>query len=169
MKKNTVIWFVVLVVAVFAAALMMHALLNHHTEPADSSIAPEISEASEPTQAQSETETVEIDKDGKVTAEIGVGDGSIEESDEESEPTPQDEQSSTPETNPQTIPEEPENTKYETFYALSSEQKDEFLNRFENYEAFYHWLIEAQERFKMEHPDIEIGPDGTIDLSELAS
>ena len=28
-------------------------------------------------------------------------------------------------------------------------------------------MVKAQEQFKTEHPTIEIGPDGSIDLSKL--
>lgn len=61
---------------------------------------------------------------------------------------------------------EPGKMTYETFYALSPEQKDEYLNSFESYGDFFLWLIAAQEEFRQEHPEIEIGPDGTIDLSK---
>lgn len=57
--------------------------------------------------------------------------------------------------------------KWEEFYALSSADKDRYLDSFASNEEFYNWMIKAQSDFKVEHPDIEIGPDGSIDLSKL--
>ena len=59
------------------------------------------------------------------------------------------------------------NLKWEEFYALSSEEKDAYKNSFDSKDAFFDWMIDAQNKFTKEHPDIEIGADGTIDLSKL--
>lgn len=57
--------------------------------------------------------------------------------------------------------------KWEEYQALSNLEKDEYLHSFGDYEKFYEWMIAAQETFTKEHPEIEIGPDGTIDISKL--
>lgn len=134
-----------------------------------------------------ESGTAYIDKENDVSVTIGVavGDGIREE--EETEPSHSGGQSSSSEepTDPDQ-PEQPEQPeqggetpsdppvtpegktlKYEEFYALSPEQKDAYLNSFADYGAFYEWLIVAQQQFTKEHPDIEIGPGGSIDLSKL--
>lgn len=64
-------------------------------------------------------------------------------------------------------PDASQNLKWEEFYALSAEQKDAYLNSFGDYEKFYNWMKKAQAEFKTDHPDIEIGADGSIDLSKL--
>ena len=64
-------------------------------------------------------------------------------------------------------PDASRNLKWEEFYALSAEQKDAYLNSFGDYQKFFDWMVAAQEQFKTEHPTIEIGPDGSIDLSKL--
>lgn len=75
-----------------------------------------------------------------------------------------------PDTEPDTKPDTPnasQDLKWEEFYALSPEQKDAYLDSFDDYEKFFRWMTKAQERFKTEHPEAEIGPDGSIDLSKL--
>lgn len=132
-----------------------------------------------------ESGTAYIDKDVSVTIGVAEGDGNWEE--EEPEPSHSGGQSSSSEepTEPDQ-PEQPEQPgqggetpsdppvtpegktlKYEEFYALSPEQKDAYLNSFADYGAFYEWLIVAQQQFTKDHPDIEIGPNGSIDLTKL--
>ena len=64
-------------------------------------------------------------------------------------------------------PDASQDLKWEEFYALAPEQKDAYLKSFGDYEKFYNWMVKAQEQFKTDYPTIEIGPDGTIDLSKL--
>ena len=64
-------------------------------------------------------------------------------------------------------PDASQNLKWEEFYALSATQKDAYMESFGDYQKFYDWMVKAQEQFKTEHPTIEIGPDGSIDLSKL--
>lgn len=68
---------------------------------------------------------------------------------------------------PTDTPDASQDLKWEEFYALSPEQKDAYLDSFDDYEKFFSWMTKAQERFKTEHPEAEIGPDGSIDLSKL--
>lgn len=77
---------------------------------------------------------------------------------------------SKPDTEPDTKPDTPDasqNLKWEEYYALSPEQRDAYFDSFGDYKEFQKWMKKAQEQFKTEHPDIEIGPDGSIDLSKL--
>lgn len=72
--------------------------------------------------------------------------------------------------NPSASRNDPENVqllKWEEFYALSGTEKDNYLNSFPDYDSFLNWMMEAQETFRQEHPDIEIGNGGQIDLSKL--
>lgn len=64
-------------------------------------------------------------------------------------------------------PDASQDLKWEEFYALAPEQKDAYLKSFGDYEKFYDWMVKAQAEFKTDHPDIEIGADGSIDLSKL--
>lgn len=64
-------------------------------------------------------------------------------------------------------PDASQNLKWEEFYALSAEQKDAYKNSFSSKDAFFDWMVAAQDQFTEEHPTIEIGPDGSIDLSKL--
>ena len=53
------------------------------------------------------------------------------------------------------------------YQALSGPEKDAYYESFADPMDFVKWMLKAQELFKQEHPDIEIGPGGTIDLSKL--
>ena len=64
-------------------------------------------------------------------------------------------------------PDASKNLKWEEFYDLSPEAKDAYKNSFASKDAFFDWMIDAQDKFTEEHPNIEIGADGTIDLSKL--
>lgn len=68
---------------------------------------------------------------------------------------------------PSDTPNASQDLKWEEFYALTPEQRDAYFDSFSDYKAFYDWMVKAQERFKTEHPTIEIGADGSIDLSKL--
>lgn len=57
--------------------------------------------------------------------------------------------------------------KWEEFSALTPEEKDKYFLSFSNPADFLKWQNEAQERYLRENPDVEIGPDGIIDLSKL--
>ncbi len=109
----------------------------------------------------------------KSTADIAEGEdtSSTGEDDKDEnkggETKPPQKPGSSPEPTAAPMPEEPAKCSYEVFYALSPEQKDAFLHSFESYDAFYEWLVAAQAEFAKLHPEIEIGPDGTIDLSKL--
>ena len=77
---------------------------------------------------------------------------------------------SKPDTKPDTpsdAPDASQDLKWEEYCALSPQQRDAYFDSFGDYKEFYNWLVKAQERFKTEHPTIEIGADGTIDLSKL--
>ena len=113
--------------------------------------------------------TVVLDPEKGISATFGVAEGDAEEVEEE-EPsaTPTAAPSPTASPTPVPVPEDPAQTAYELFYAMSPEQKDEFMHSFESMDAFYEWLVAAQAEFEEKHPEIEIGPNGVIDLSEYA-
>lgn len=58
---------------------------------------------------------------------------------------------------------------WEAYYALSAREKDDYYYSFKSPKEFHEWADQAQEQFKIDHPDIEIGPDGIIDLNKLIS
>ncbi len=68
---------------------------------------------------------------------------------------------------PSDTPDASQDLKWEEYYALSPEQQDAYFDSFSDYKEFQKWMKKAQEQFKEEHPTIEIGADGTIDLSKL--
>lgn len=77
---------------------------------------------------------------------------------------------SKPDTEPDTKPDTPDasqDLKWEEYYALTPEQQDAYFDSFSDYKEFQKWMKKAQEQFKEEHPTIEIGADGSIDLSKL--
>jgi len=56
---------------------------------------------------------------------------------------------------------------WEEFYALSPEEKDKYLESFPNYGDFVLWMKDAQAQFRKDYPEIEIGADGSVDLSKI--
>lgn len=64
-------------------------------------------------------------------------------------------------------PDASQDLKWEEYYALSPEQRDAYFESFGDYKEFQKWMTKAREQFKTDHPDIEIGADGSIDLSKL--
>jgi len=55
---------------------------------------------------------------------------------------------------------------WEEFESLSSERKDEYKNSFSDRDAFFDWMAEAQSHTGEAASDIEIGPDGVVDLGK---
>ena len=53
---------------------------------------------------------------------------------------------------------------YEEYVAMSSEEQVAHFNSFANVEDFFAWYNMAKADYAERHPDIEIGPDGTIPL-----
>lgn len=83
---------------------------------------------------------------------------------------PDNKTDSKPDTEPDTKPDTPDasqDLKWEEYYALTPEQQDAYFDSFSDYKEFQKWMKKAREQFKTEHPDIEIGADGSIDLSKL--
>ena len=68
---------------------------------------------------------------------------------------------------PSDTPDASQDLKWEEYYALTPEQQDAYFDSFSDYKEFQKWVKKAQEQFKEEHPTIEIGADGSIDLSKL--
>lgn len=175
MKKRNII-IIALVIAVLIAAVLLLVKPGAQSESKEPSAQAKASEKqtekqtnTKPATSLPESGTVYLDENKKISASFGVaeGDGAIEEEDE-----PENVQASEkPETEnklpPVPMPEEPAKSSYEEFYALSPEQKDEFMHSFDSLDDFYDWLTAAQAEFKNLHPEIEIGPGGVIDLSKL--
>jgi len=61
----------------------------------------------------------------------------------------------------------PNEMTWEAFCILTPEQKDEFMNSFDSIEDFIAWMNHAQEVYYKDHPAIELGEDGVIDLGQL--
>jgi hypothetical protein len=53
---------------------------------------------------------------------------------------------------------------YEEYFAMSSEEQVAHFNSFANVEDFFAWYNMAKADYAERHPDIEIGPDGSIPL-----
>lgn len=112
--------------------------------------------------------------DGPLTITGGVEKSTFEEDNNSANTKPAD---SKPDTEPDTKPDNPntepdtpnasQDLKWEEYYVLSPEQRDAYFDSFSDYKEFQKWMTKAQEQFRTEHPDIEIGADGTIDLSKL--
>ena len=115
--------------------------------------------------AESVTYKVEGEHGASFEVQMGVEEGRIDEEEDEPSTTSKPIATAKPSTPSGDIT--PGSLKWEEFYALSSEAKDAYLHSFKDYDAFYEWMIAAQAQFKIDHPDIEIGPNGSIDLSKL--
>lgn len=170
MKKRSIIIIAVLVIAVIVAAVLIFAKPAAQPETADETgKQTDVEAKSTEPMPEPTTQTVIIDEDKKITAKLGVETVSDEPKDDK--PSQEPTSTSTPEVTPPPteiiIPDDPQMLSYEDFYALAPDKKDEFLHSFENYDLFYEWLVDAQAKFTKEHPDIEIGPNGSIDLSQL--
>lgn len=165
MKKKNII--IIVLALVIVAAIVLTVVLCSGADSGKQSVKGSKSDPA------LEPGTAYLDKDKQTSVTVGVAesDGDREEEDVDGPAASQSSSSSSapqPTATPVPMPEDPEKCSYELFCALSPEQKDEFLNSFESYDAFYEWLIAAQEEYKTQHPDVEIGPGGVIDLSEIA-
>ena len=174
MKRKTIILFIILVLA---TALLMcfvtcgkkdKAPAAEQTERTSNAATP-IPSPSEPT-IEDATVVVDGENGSTVEAKMGLADDTIEENlphmNEESE-------TETPKPSPTTTPEQPHESgstglTWEEFNALSPEARDAYKNSFPDFDAFYNWMIAAQEEFKNANPNIEIGPGESVDLSQLA-
>lgn len=56
---------------------------------------------------------------------------------------------------------------WEDYNAMTDAEREAFFDSFKSPEAFMEWLTAAKEKYDREHPVIEVGPDGSIDLGEL--
>ena len=52
-------------------------------------------------------------------------------------------------------------------FALTGEQQQAVVNEFSSPEMFLKWFKAAEAKYKAEHPDIEIGGDGTVNGGDL--
>lgn len=173
-KRNIIIIAALLVIALVAVVLFVGGGKTQRPSESAEKLDAAQTEVT-PEETMPEPGTVYLDEDKEISATLGVakGDGAPVEDEEPEDTAPAPTPSATPAPSPS--PTEPQSqgpvtpalTEYEVFYALSPEQKDAFLNSFESYEAFYEWLIAAQAEYAAVHPEIEIGPGGTIDLSQL--
>lgn len=53
---------------------------------------------------------------------------------------------------------------YESYNAMTGEQQKAVIDMFASPEEFMRWYKRAEEKYKEEHPDIEIGGDGNVNL-----
>ena len=56
---------------------------------------------------------------------------------------------------------------YEQFHALSGAEQRAFQNSFADLDAFFTWYNTAKETYEKEHPSIEIGGNGIVDMDDL--
>ena len=76
---------------------------------------------------------------------------------------------SLPTTQPSTSPSGPNTSlTYEQFQALTGAEQRAYQESFENLDVFFEWYNAAKETYEKENPPIEIGPDGDVDLDDLA-
>lgn len=54
---------------------------------------------------------------------------------------------------------------YETFWQLDGDQQKTVIDMFSTYDDFLKWYKAILAQYKAEHPDVEIGNDGIVDLS----
>ncbi len=56
---------------------------------------------------------------------------------------------------------------YEEYMAMSGAEQQEYMMSFSSIEAFFEWFNAAKAKYDAEHPSIEIGGDGSIDLGDI--
>lgn len=56
---------------------------------------------------------------------------------------------------------------YESYNALSGPQQQKVIEAFASVDEFVKWYRAVEAQYKAEHPEIEIGPDGNVDLGDL--
>ena len=59
---------------------------------------------------------------------------------------------------------EPEFLAYDAYHAMSAAEQEAHFNSFESPAAFFEWYNAAKAKYLEEHPNAEIGPDGSIIL-----
>ena len=50
---------------------------------------------------------------------------------------------------------------------MSGAEQQEYMMSFSSIEAFFEWFNAAKAKYDAEHPSIEIGGDGSIDLGDI--
>ena len=61
----------------------------------------------------------------------------------------------------------PEDYTWEEYQAMSGAEREAHFKQFSSPEAYIQWLNKAKADYDKEHPTIEVGADGTIDLGKL--
>lgn len=59
---------------------------------------------------------------------------------------------------------EPEFLSYDAYHAMSAAEQEAHFNSFDSPAAFFEWYNAAKAKYLEEHPNAEIGPDGSIIL-----
>ncbi len=80
---------------------------------------------------------------------------------EETTQTTEEAQDPTQETGSEAVPA----MDYQRYNSLPGEEQMAFINSFPSIEDFFVWYNSAKAQYEAEHPDIEIGGDGNVDLS----
>lgn len=57
---------------------------------------------------------------------------------------------------------------YEEYIAMSGTEQQKFYESFSDPIDFFNWINDAKAKYEKEHPSIEIGSDGSIDLGDFA-
>ena len=57
---------------------------------------------------------------------------------------------------------EPEFLSYDAYHAMSAAEQEAHFNSFATPAEFFEWYNAAKAKYLEEHPNVEIGPDGTI-------
>ena len=56
---------------------------------------------------------------------------------------------------------------YESFQDMAPAQQQAYMESFDSIDAFFEWYNAAKEQYEKDHPSIEVGGNGSVDLDEV--
>lgn len=147
----------------------------------DATLPTEVTEATEPTVAATETlppalttnpfgndeESADETQSEETEAPSATEDNEQPtEAPKDTEPPKATEAPTEPDSKPTEAPEDDGEMNYEKYMSLSAAEQSEYMNSFESVDAFFEWYNAAKEEHAANNNDIEVG-DGSFDLGEL--
>ena len=116
-----------------------------------------------------------VEKDEEIGSIDGIGSGNSGGSSKPSKPEENKPAETTPPAKPSTgSPTDPLSDNYdlttltyEGYMAMTGEQQKAVIGWFASPDVFVKWCNAVEVQYKAEHPEIEIGPDGSVDAGNL--
>ena len=111
-----------------------------------------------------------VEKDEEIGSIDGIGSGNSGSASKPSKPaetTPPASSSSGSTTDPLSNNYDLTTLTYEGYMAMNGEQQKAVIGWFASPDVFVKWFNAVEAQYKAEHPEIEIGPDGSVDAGNL--